>query len=133
MRELKSKINIVEATAPAVAKATIAGNAIDRKGFDSLTILAVIGAGAYAAAKTVTPVLTESDNGTDYTAVDAAHYDGDLSIVNDTLAANSERVIAYTGHKRYVKFGFTVAGTLDANVLLGAYAIKGHPHLMPTA
>ena len=63
----------------------------------------------------------------------SADYDGDLSIVNDTLAANSVRVIAYTGHKSFVKFGFAVAGTLDADVLLGAYAIKGHPHLMPTA
>jgi hypothetical protein len=132
MKELKSTINIVEAAAPAVGKATIAGNAIDMKGYHSLTVFSVIGAGAYAAAKTVTPTLQESDDGTTYSPVATGDYDGDLSIVDSVQAANQERVIAYTGDKRYVKFGFTVGGTLDANVFLGAWAIKGHPELVPT-
>lgn len=131
MKELKSTITIVEAAAPAVGKATIGGNVIDMKGYHSLTIFSVIGAGTYTATKTVTPTLKESDNGVDFTDVASSDFDGDLSEVNSALGENQERLISYTGDKRYVKVGFTVGGTLDANVFLGAWAIKGHPELAP--
>ena len=132
MKEMKSKIAVVEAAAPASGKATIGGNAIDMKGYHSLTVLSVIGAGAYTATKTVTPTLQESDDGTTYSPVATGDYDGDISKVDSVQVANQERVISYVGNKRYVKFGFTVGGTLDANVFLGAWAIKGHPELVPT-
>ena len=132
MKDMKSRIKFLEAAAPAVAKADIEGEDIDLKGYRSCVFEAVIGAGAYDATKYVTLVLEESDDGTTYTAVDAADYDGDLTKVNDTLAANEYREIQYHGYKRYVRLSFDVTGTLAADVLLGAWVIIGHPHLAPT-
>jgi hypothetical protein len=133
MKDLKAGIKFLEAAAPAVAKASIEGGDIDLKGFRSCVFEAVIGAGAYEATKCVAPVLEESDDGTTYAAVDEADYDGDLSAVADTIAANEYRSIQYHGYKRYVRLSFEVTGTLAADVLLGAWAILGHPHLAPTA
>ncbi len=133
MKDLKSKIKFLEAAAPAVAAADIEGEDIDLKGFGSCVFGAVIGAGAYAATKKVAPVLEESDDATTYTAVDAAHYDGDLTAVAATIAANEYRLIQYKGYKRYVRLSFDVTGTLDADVLLGAWVILGNPQLAPTA
>lgn len=133
MKDLLSKIMFLEAAAPAVAAADIEGEDIDLKGFGSCVFGAVIGAGAYAATKKVAPVLEESDDGTTYTAVDSAHYDGDLTAVAATIAANEYRLIQYKGYKRYARLSFDVTGTLDANVLLGAWVILGNPQLAPTA
>ena len=132
MKDLKSRVKFMEAAAPAVAKADIEGEDIDLKGYRSCLFEAVIGAGAYETGKEVEIVLEESDDGTTYTAVDEDHYDGDLSAVDDTLAADEYREIQYHGYKRYARLSFDVTGTLAADVLLGAWVILGHPHLAPT-
>lgn len=131
MKDQKSLIKAVEAVAPVVGKATPTAIAIDRQGYESLTIVATLGAGAYTASLYYTPTLTESDDGTTYTAVDASKYIGDLTAVKATIAANQVSTIGYIGDKRYVKFTFTVTGTLAADVTVAAMAILGHPHLAP--
>ena len=133
MKDLLSKIKFLEAAAPAVAAADIEGESIDLQGFESCVFGAVIGAGAYEATKKVGLVLEESDDDDTYTAVDAADYDGDLTAVAATIAANEYRLIQYRGYKRYVRLSFDVTGTLAANVLLGAWVVLGNPHLAPTA
>ncbi len=133
MKDQKSVIKIVEAVAPVTGKATAAAIAIDRQGFEFLTIVADLGAGAYTASAFYTPTLTHSDDGTNYEAVDADQILGELSTVKATIAANQLTKIGYIGEKRYVKFAFVVTGTLAADVSVAAFGILGHPHLSPVA
>ena len=133
MKDQKSLFKAQEAVAPVVGKATTTAIAIDRQGFEALTIVATLGAGAYTSSLYYTPTLTESDDNSTYTAVAADKYIGDLTAVKATIAANQVRTIGYIGDKRYVKFTFTVTGTLAADVTVGAMAILGYPHLAPVA
>ncbi len=133
MKDQKSLLKVVEAVAPTSGKVTTTAIAIDRQGYESLTITSVLGACAFTGSAYITPTLTESDNGTDYTAVAANKYIGDLTPVKATLAANKVSTIGYIGDKRYVKFSFVVTGTLPTDVDLVALGILGHPHLAPVA
>ena len=53
MKDQKSLIDARIAVPVTVGKASVEGNAIDRTGFEAVTIAAVIGSGAYAPDKTV--------------------------------------------------------------------------------
>ena len=110
MKDQKSLLNVVQAVAPTSGKVTTTAIAIDRQGYESLTIAALLGPCVYTSGIYITPTLTESDNGTDYTAVDSNKYIGDLTPVKATLAATQVSTIGYIGDKRYVKFTFTVTG-----------------------
>jgi hypothetical protein len=124
-------IKVAEAIAPVTGKATGAAIAIDRQGYESVTIATDLGAGAYTSSAYYTPTLTDSEDGTTYAAVEAGKYIGDLTPVKATLAANQVKTIGYIGDKRYVKFAFVVTGTLAADVTISAMVILGHPHLSP--
>jgi len=131
MKDLTKKLSTVQALAPVVADATKTSSAIDMDGANSLLICFECGVPGDTLSATVkfTPSLTESDNNSDYTAVDAADIVGTLAAVASGTAA-SRQVVGYKGSKRYVKAVITAAGTHTTGTPWSVTAIKGDLQLM---
>ena len=95
----------------------VAGTAIDRQGSEGLEIIFQVG--AYTDGS-VTPLIEESDNNSDYTAV----ADADLTNTEASAALSAAGVssIGYVGFKRYVR---ATAVTAAASTLsVGASFVK---------
>src|SRR6056300_263306 len=95
----------------------VAGSAIDRQGSEGLEIIFQVG--AYTDGS-VTPLIEESDNNSDYTAV----ADADLTNTEASAALSAAGVssIGYVGFKRYVR---ATAVTAAASTLsVGASFVK---------
>ena len=95
----------------------VAGTAIDRQGSDGLEIIFQVG--AYTDGS-VTPLIEESDNNSDYTAV----ADADLTNTEASAALTAAGVssIGYVGFKRYVRA--TAVTSAGSTLSVGASAIK---------
>ncbi|MBY3070754.1 hypothetical protein HFO71_10415 [Rhizobium laguerreae] len=120
----------VQALAPAVVSAAVAGSPVDLSGFDSA--LFVINTGAIAGSGDFGVKLQESDTTTEADFADVAPAD-QLGTVPATLAANSAYRLGYIGskRKRYVRILVTKAG--GTSIALGATAVLGHPAIAPVA
>jgi hypothetical protein len=108
MRDLASNIGVFESIRPAVnSAATVTGQTVDLRGFDSAA--AVVAVGAIAASGNVTVKLQDSDNGTDWADVTAGNLVGAFPAA---LTANSALRVGYVGGKRYLRaFGTLNSGT----------------------
>jgi len=99
----------------------VTGTAIDRQGSDGLEIIFQVG--AYTDGS-VTPLIEESDNNSDYTAV----ADADLTNTEASAALTAAGVssIGYVGWKRYVKASaVTAAGsTLSVGATYVKYGVR---------
>ena len=95
----------------------VVGSAIDRQGSEGLEIIFQVG--AYTDGS-VTPLIEESDNNSDYTAV----ADADLTNTEASAALSAAGVskIGYIGAKRYVKASAVTAA--GSTLSVGATAIK---------
>lgn len=123
MRDLKSKIDIIQSIPPAVHSTTQTGTGVDLQGFDSA--VAEVSTGADVGS-THAPVLEESDVlGSGYTAVAVADLLGAFSA--DIGAASIERV-GYKGNKRFIRVVVTTSG---ASLAYGANIIRGKATQMP--
>ena len=122
-KDLHSQIVVGTAIAlTAVANGEdVAGVAIDRQGSDGLEIIFQVG--AYTDGS-VTPLIEESDNDSDYTAV----ADADLTNTEASAALTAAGVssIGYVGWKRYVKASaVTAAGsTLSVGATYVKYGVR---------
>lgn len=126
MRDIASNIGVKNALSPAVQSATVKGNAIDRKGFESVAF--VINSGAIAGDGLYAPKLQDSDTTTDadFADVDAKFLIGTLPAA---LAADSAVKVGYIGHKRYVRVVLTK--TSGTSVAAGAVAVLGDANARP--
>ncbi len=126
MRDIASNVGVVSALAPAVQSATIKGNTVDRKGFESVAL--VINSGAIAGDGLYAPKLQHSDTTTDgdFTDVDAKFLIGTLPAA---LEANSAVKQGYIGHKRYIRVVLTK--TSGTSVAAGAVAVLGDANARP--
>jgi hypothetical protein len=118
-KDLHSQIGVGVAIAlTAVANGEdVAGVAIDRQGSEGLEFIFQVGAYTYGS---VTPLIEESDNNSDYTAV----ADADLTNTEASAALSAAGVssIGYVGFKRYVR---ATAVTAAASTLsVGASFVK---------
>ena len=95
----------------------VVGAVIDRQGSEGLEIIFQVG--AYTDGS-VTPLIEESDNNSDYTAV----ADADLTNTEASAALSAAGVskIGYIGAKRYVKASAVTAA--GSTLSVGATAIK---------
>lgn len=128
MSDLASNLGAVLALSPAVQAATIKGNTIDLRGFDSAML--VINTGAIAGAGDYTAKLEESDTTTDgdFTDVAAANRVGSLPA---SLTADGTFKQGYIGSKRYIRVVLTKnSGT---SIAAGASIIKGNATQRPVA
>ena len=118
-KDLHSQIVVGTAIAlTAVANGEdVTGTAIDRQGSDGLEIIFQVG--AYTDGS-VTPLIEESDNNSDYTAV----ADADLTNTEASAALTAAGVssIGYVGFKRYVRA--TAVTAAGSTLSVGASAIK---------
>ena len=95
----------------------VTGTAIDRQGSDGLEIIFQVG--AYTDGS-VTPLIEESDNNSDYTAV----ADADLTNTEASAALSAAGVssIGYVGFKRYVRA--TAVTAAGSTLSVGATYVK---------
>ena len=136
MRDLMNNVNIKRVLSPVSVADTTAqvGQIIDRQGYDSLTY--VIATGSIADADATFTVLLEEGDASNLSDA-AAVADADL-IGTEVLAAfqfdddNECRKLGYKGNKRYTRLTITPVANASA-ALLAAFAVLGHPAVVPTA
>lgn len=113
-----------------VADATVVGEIIDTKGFDSLEFIAQVGT---ITTGSLAFVLEEGDDSglSDAAAVPAAEILGDLVgfVVTDDDAVKR---VGSIGKKRYQRLTLEGTGTSVIN-FVSAIAVQGHPKKMPVA
>lgn len=125
MRDISHNIGAVNALSPAVQAASVNGNAIDTKDFNSLAF--IVNTGAIASAGDFSAKLQESDvSGSGYTDVAAGQFDSNAPA---TLAADATYKLGYRGNKRWARVVLTKAG--GTSIAAGAMAILGHPAKAP--
>tara|TARA_R110002051_G_scaffold325869_1_gene432660 strand:+ start:14287 stop:14673 length:387 start_codon:yes stop_codon:yes gene_type:complete len=128
MKDLHSKIGLVQALAPAVVAATATSAAIDLQGFNSAVV--AINTGAIVTAGDFTTKLQESDTTTSGDFADVAAADL-LGTFPASLAADSVYKVGYVGTKRYVRTVTTKNG--GTSVAAGIMVVIGHPSDAPVA
>jgi len=136
MRDLMNNITPKVAIAPVVVTDNTAqvSAIIDRKGYDSLTFLILMGTLADADA-TFTVLVEEgaAANLSDAAAVADADLIGLEATAGFTFADDgATRKIGYKGGKRYVRLTVTPSGN-SGNAPIAAVAVLGHPFSRPTA
>lgn len=128
MKDLHSKLALVQALAPVVLAATNTGSAIDLQGYDGAVV--ELSTGAIVSAGDFSFKLQHSDTTTagDFVDVPAADLQGD---VPSTLAEATVYKQGYIGTKRYIRYVVTKNGgtSIAANITV----IKGHGHDNPQA
>lgn len=136
MRDLKSDIKVVQSIAPATRTTNIEGTAVDRVGFESVTALVHCGDWTDGAH---TFGADHSDNGSDWSAVDAAFLIGEVVIESNGESppgsnnANSTQAVGYIGGKRYFRPKMTASGEPATGALVGVDVLLGHAHSKPTS
>lgn len=138
MRDQSNLVHPVPAIVPALntnSDAAIVSAIIDRKGFESLTFLAIFGTLTDAGCTGVF-TMEHGDNSalSDTAAVAAPDFIGTLAAMNVTQADDIEcRKIGYCGPKRYVRLTFTSTGNAAGDIPLAVIALLGNPASSPTA
>lgn len=135
MRDLLNHIDTKLVLAPAVGtdNTALVGNIIDRRGFDALTFLILMGALADVDATwAVTMDHGDVANLSDAVAVPAADLIGTLALAGFTFAAdNKTRKVGYGGNKRYVRLTITPTGN-SGNAPIAAIAVLSEASIQPT-
>ncbi len=126
LRDLASNIGVAESIRPAVHAATLNGQTVDTRGFNSAAVL--IAVGAIAGAGNMTVKLQDSSNGSDWTDVAAAELKGSFP---SALEANSVVKVGYLGDARYLR----AVGTLNSgtSVAFSAVIVLGDADQRPVA
>lgn len=133
MKDLFNSITLKRVISPVSVADTTAqvGQAVDRKGFESVTYVIATGSIADADA-TFTVLLEESDNNSDYTAVADADLLGTEALAGFQFDDDNKcRKLGYVGAKRYTRMTITPVANASAAVI-SAVAILGHAAIQPT-
>jgi hypothetical protein len=129
MKDIYNSVALVSAVLPQVATTTAESAAIDLQGFESALAVYHVGQSADTLSATVkiTLSLTECDtsDGT-FTAVAAGDYQGTLALIDAAAEDEAAFKVGYLGSKRYIKAGFTFAGTHATGTEVSAVVLKGH-------
>jgi hypothetical protein len=122
-RDISSNIRFAESIRPAVhSAATVNGEAVDTRGFDSAAC--VITVGALAGSGNVTPKMQASTTGSSgWEDVPAAELEGSFPAV---LTINTTYKVGYRGSRRYLR----AVGTLNSgtSVTYAAAFVLSHPN-----
>lgn len=127
-RELSSMIGTARCLDPAVLAGNTNGSVVDTLGYDSVTIVAAVG--AIAGAGNMTLKIQEGDQANLSDAADVAATDLTTAFATP-LVTNTTQRIGYRGAKRYIR----LVGTLNSgtSVAVGAVAILAHAQTKPVA
>lgn len=136
MHDLHNKIHVARAISPVSVADTTAqvSQIIDRKGFESLEFVILIGSLADADA-TFTTLVEDGDDSslTDAAAVADAQLLGTEANASFLFSDDNKCFkIGYVGFKRYVRLTITPAANASA-ALIAAVAVLGSPNVAPTS
>lgn len=133
MKDLLNKIKPISLLSPVVVAATGQITDIDLADFDSAVLLIDIGADAgtgLAAGHKLVFTLSDSDDGTTYTAVDAEDVlgvtaaSGVILSLDSTDKDNTLYAFGYVGGKRYLQLDYTETGVVSCPMSVSI--IKGN-------
>lgn len=140
-REHYSDIGYDSLLVPAVRNADTNSTAVDTDGFQSVTLIAHVGASADTLNSTnkIEIEVEESDDNTTFTDVANANLTnyttgtnaGTVAVVNSNATASTLYKVGYKGTKRYVRLVYNFSGTHSTGTVTAASATKGHPHIAP--
>jgi hypothetical protein len=135
MRDITNGLDLLQSFPPkaAVTDGTAqVSNIVDRKGYDSLML--ALTTGTLTDSDAVWSVLIEdSDDGTNFTAVDDAYLNGTELLAGFQFDDDNEcRKIGYTGGKRYVRATIDDTTANTGNLFVAGIWILGHPSRQPT-
>lgn len=130
MRDLYNNISVVQASAPAVATASVTSSAIDLQGFERVAVIFAVGATGDTLSGSIywTLKLTECDtSGGSYTDVVLADlHNAAATVVIDSNSEDETAVkFGYKGSKRYLKAVATQTGTHTNGTPIGVLALLG--------
>lgn len=125
MKDLQSKLGLVQSVEPAAYIASINGSSADLQGFNSAAI--AVNSGLITDG-THTPIVEESDDDLNFTAVSA----GDLVGTSGNIASSAVQKVGYKGTKRYLRVSVTVSGATVGGVYT-ASVVLGNADLSPVA
>ena len=124
---MKEQIDFVTSLAPGVIRTTTpTTTGVDLAGFNAAVCVIHVGA---VTDGTHTPVLHESSDNSNWTAVAAADMVGSLAV----LAANTNQRVGYIGRQRYIKPIITVTGSPSTGAYYSAGVIRGQCDKQPVA
>lgn len=139
MKDLYNHISAVSLLDPIAVSTTQTITDVDLAGYESCVLLISCGLDASMAAEhKIVFVLSDSDDGTTYTAVTDADMLGVSDITDGTILSidnvntedNTISAFGYIGGCRYLRLVGTVTGTTDPPVSI--VLIKGNPQDKPT-
>ena len=136
MKDLHSKVSVVQLIAAAVLAADNTPVAVDLLGFESAEIAIAVGAGGitFSSTNKIEFVLTHSDDDSSYAAVTDDDMIGvtDITtgIIKSLVAAHTTADVSrfgYIGGKRYLKLLADFSGTHGTGTPIAAVVVKGDP------
>jgi len=142
MFDLATRVNLAEAIAPGTYSADTTPAAVDRQGFESMTLELAIGVGGitFSGTNKIEFVWTHSDDGATFTSVADSDLLGVTGVSNGIVkaltaakAASDVTKIGYVGNKRYHKLLADFSGTHGTGTGIQAAFILGHALINPTA
>lgn len=136
MRDLMNSLDFVQAFPPkaAVTDGTAqVSNIVDLKGYGSCVL--ALTTGTLSDSDAVWSVLLEeSDDGTNFTAVDDEHLNGTEALAGFQYDSDNKcRKLGYVGDKRYLRATIDDTTANTGNLFVAGMWILGHPSRMPTA
>lgn len=135
MNEIDTKCLFPPLAAQTNSSTARASEIIDRKGFESLTLVLINGTNTDADATFAVEVTESDDSGmSGATAVADADLIGSEALAGFTYTDDKKtRKIGYMGAKRYVQVTVTPTGNNSGDWFMAGVAILGHPMNAPTA
>lgn len=106
-RDLENNVDVSYGFAPQTFTATGTGTAVELRDYNSAMV--IVSLGTVATGGTLTPSLTESDDGTTYTAVASGDLSAAFTAGTATIAVFQR--VGYKGTGRYIKPVITQSGT----------------------
>ena len=123
MRDIMTNLDVKRAISPQAARTdntAIVSEVADLRGYDGCMLAINIGANTDANA-TFAVLIEDSDNNSDYLAVDDAYLTGTEALAGFAFDDDNElRKIGYTGIKRYVRATITPSGNDSGNIFVTA-------------
>lgn len=130
MREFASNLKPVLALAAAVRAATANGPAVDRLGYEAVSVL--IQTGEYTNG-THTVAIEDSTDGNTWNAVPATQLTKPLPVVDAAGKANTATLIGYIGDNRFLRVRLNVTGSPATGAVVGATVLLGRGRARPAA
>lgn len=141
MRDLYSNLSGESTVANAVLTTSADGTVIDMQGFNSLMIIADVGASGDTLSGSVLVELEVEESDDDITYTDVADADlqnvvvgtnpGTFALIDDPAEDEAVYATGYLGNKRYVRAVANLTGTHTNGIPISIMALRGNPGNAP--